>query len=168
MDSRRSFATAVAAKGGHKQKKPKAMKPITYDIDGRPTTFLPPTDSQWLAISSYTALDDNTAVSGMVAFFIELLESEADKRHYRGRLLRRSDPFEASNVVDVLVALVEDWLGHPLDEQSTSPGSSSPTGPSSTERPLRRASKSSKSPSPAASTTSTPGSSTPSAQIEAP
>lgn len=110
---------------------------VTYTIDGRDVTFLPPTSGQIaIAISSMSDLTENQGVEGagaIINFFFSLLNAE-DHLHFKRRLFNRDDPFELDQISEIVEALFEEWSAHPSQPQPDSLGLPHSTGPRSTVR----------------------------------
>lgn len=107
-------------------------KPITVKIDGRETTFYPPSAEMLATLMALLGTaDDMRLLSSAIAYFIEMLGPE-DRAWYQARLLRRDDPFDLDMVADIIVGLIEEWSGTPTELPSGSTSSSGGTGVSST------------------------------------
>jgi hypothetical protein len=115
--------------------------PVTIKVDDREVTFSPATSGQ-IAILLAGASDSSTSVTGIssaINFFFSLLDNDDDRRYFKVRLLDRTDPFEAEDVTQIVMYLVEEWSGRPTKQPSDFLPSQESDGQKSTVKRHRQA-----------------------------
>jgi hypothetical protein len=128
--SHRSFTTS--AKSVEDNESPMGT-PVTYEIDERDVTFLPPTTGQW-AVTLAGLSDTASATEQMGAqinFFFSMLDDD-DMRYFKQRLMDREDPFDVADIAEIITALMEEWSARPTIPPSGSSRSPSTGGKRST------------------------------------
>ncbi|TFG40365.1 MAG: hypothetical protein E4H44_00220 [Candidatus Aminicenantes bacterium] len=95
--------------------------PITFDIDGEEVTAYPPTSGQMAMMIADQSEHRDVAdsVAGIIDFCDGILDDKG-KALLRRRLLDRDDPFDMSNIQDILEYLIEEWSNHPTQSSSVS------------------------------------------------
>jgi len=111
--------------------------PVTVKVDDREITFSPATESEMAMLLAASSPTGNTveAIADTINFFFALVEDEDQHSYLRGRLFDRGDPFDVSDIADIVVYLVEEWTARPTSSPSDSTPSRRSAGRRSTARP---------------------------------
>jgi hypothetical protein len=104
-------------------------QPITFDVDGEEFIAYPPTGSQLALALAANGSHSSTAdrVAGVIDFLDGILDEKGQAR-FRERLLDREDPFDLTDVEQIVSWLASEWSGNPTQSQSGSPSSRRPAG----------------------------------------
>lgn len=115
--------------------------PITIEMDGREVTFQGATQGQLAVL--FAGASDTTSktqnIASTINFFFSLVEDEDDVRYFKVRLLDRKDAFDADDVADIVMHLVEEWTANPTKQPSDFMPSQKSDGPKSTARQPHKA-----------------------------
>lgn len=131
MSGVKKFTTAVKAESGDPEKA-EVGSPVTIDLDGRSITFQPCTETEMALLITHTSAEARVVdkIATPLNILFGLMQPE-DYNYLRARLFNRDDDFEATDCLEVIIHLIQEWTGDPTRGQSGSTRSRQSTGRSS-------------------------------------